>query len=1106
MERLPVELWSVAPSNVVLAVSQAESAASFPKRAMSAWSLEKYTQGRAKWTAAQVKSETDAEDDGLEFDEGTPIVAHFRAIELDPAQDEEGASFTVAEGDFVEVDAGEIDQGGHKHSWIIQVLELFEDVQGLRWLRGHWWIKLLDTKFVWRDGKHRLLPVPYDSWDHRRLFRATEYENVSQSHVVTFSCVNRVVTVQHVRPGSQPPQESQADYWWSQDHDQRYMSVIDYYGDMAPLEATAEPREIHALDLYCGAGGLSYIDKEEGDIKIHTKWAVDNTESMAEAFKANYPSTHVEVKWVDEEEPTWVAATSLLQGNRDVLGSWVKCVNEVHSIPQPGDVDVVMGGPPCQSVSGLNRHGKVKDIMKDPRNHQMQVFYQVVDFFRPNWVLMENVQDIMTKEDGVYLKLALGHLLTAHYQTRVGILPACNYGTPQARNRVFVWAAMSGKEQLPPFPEPEFAGKPNMVHQIGKACLVTAPEGQQLQPMNLFGDMLSDLPEVKSFGVAEELEYKAEPQTPYQARQAKLAVTVLLRREPPEWQASRAMRADLARQAMLETNAKINEHHKQVIMKAASGPAGLIELGAMYLVLGQDKPGKPAKKGFAKEVWDAGMAELEKRGAPGVRAKVEEISNRALNTQCFDIGLLVAQAVREADEAEARRAEGKRGPLRDHRPLVLNQDDFLRCLNVPSEKAANFRNFPGVKENEPKNKGCKGTVCGGHTHAWREGDRCDCQGGGVAQKPKSGNHTSSRVENHLKDMKAITRLKGCESSTVWLPTRGLLAPRWVFTYKNGLSSGHNGCYGRLLCALKTGVLGTHYTCGVQRAPQVWYDEYVPTTVGRAEPHNLALIHPTQARVLTIRENARTQGFPDYHVLVGVTSGDNKKTWVRHASLKDRYQQIGNAVSPLVAAALGRGLLVAARREAPTAVEDTVQYLPSPELAEAMTISADMGLKSFTEQEAIAEPAAVGDVVGDVEEDAVNEEDMADGADDDNDDFVWTSPPYFHAAAAEPRRPPQILAIHRKLTYTYKGKSVSHSNRLLTLSEGPARLVGPQLPNPLEPPSAGPAAMKEDAYQEVLSPEYMALADVHLIVAGKTYYAHSQGFTCRKAAGATFRAT
>ena len=43
----------------------------------------------------------------------------------------------------------------------------------------------------------------------------------------------------------------------------------------------------------------------------------------------------------------------------------------------------------------------------------------------------------------------------------------------------------------------------------------------------------------------------------------------------------------------------------------------------------------------------------------------------------MSVSLQVAQAVREADEAEARRAEGKRGPLRDHRPLVLNQDDFL---------------------------------------------------------------------------------------------------------------------------------------------------------------------------------------------------------------------------------------------------------------------------------------------------------------------------------------------------------------------------------------------------------------------------------------------
>lgn len=57
---------------------------------------------------------------------------------------------------------------------------------------------------------------------------------------------------------------------------------------------------------------------------------------------------------------------------------------------------------------------------------------------------------------------------------------------------------------------------------------------------------------------------------------------------------------------------------------------------------------------------------------------------------------------------------------------------------------------------------------------------------------------------------------------------------------------------------------------------MWYDEYVPTTVGRAEPHNLALIHPTQARVLTIRENARTQvRYRSLHVSVqSVEAGPN----------------------------------------------------------------------------------------------------------------------------------------------------------------------------------------------------------------------------------------
>ncbi|KAL1121193.1 hypothetical protein V6Z11_D01G215800 [Gossypium hirsutum] len=72
--------------------------------------------------------------------------------------------------------------------------------------------------------------------------------------------------------------------------------------------------------------------------------------------------------------------------------------------------------------------------------------------------------------------------------------------------------------------------------------------------------------------------------------------------------------------------------------------------------------------------------------------------------------------------------------------------------------------------------------------------------------------------------------------------------------------------------------------------RLWMDEIVNTVVTRAEPHNQTVIHPSQNRVLTIRENARLQGFPDCYKLFG--------------TIKERYIQVGNAVAVPVAIALG----------------------------------------------------------------------------------------------------------------------------------------------------------------------------------------------------------
>nr|POE63868.1 dna (cytosine-5)-methyltransferase cmt1 [Quercus suber] len=83
-----------------------------------------------------------------------------------------------------------------------------------------------------------------------------------------------------------------------------------------------------------------------------------------------------------------------------------------------------------------------------------------------------------------------------------------------------------------------------------------------------------------------------------------------------------------------------------------------------------------------------------------------------------------------------------------------------------------------------------------------------------------------------------------------------------------------------------------YVKGKSKKPfgRLWWDEIVPTVVTRAEPHNQAILHPLQDRVLTIRENARLQGFPDCYQIYG--------------PFKERYVQVGNTVAIPVALALG----------------------------------------------------------------------------------------------------------------------------------------------------------------------------------------------------------
>ncbi|KAJ0039700.1 hypothetical protein Pint_26660 [Pistacia integerrima] len=87
--------------------------------------------------------------------------------------------------------------------------------------------------------------------------------------------------------------------------------------------------------------------------------------------------------------------------------------------------------------------------------------------------------------------------------------------------------------------------------------------------------------------------------------------------------------------------------------------------------------------------------------------------------------------------------------------------------------------------------------------------------------------------------------------------------------------------------------------------RLWWDEIVTTVVTRAQPHNRSVLHPVQDRVLTIRENARLQGFPDCYRLFGsVKERQRAYEYCGMVVILRLYIQVGNAVAVPVGIALG----------------------------------------------------------------------------------------------------------------------------------------------------------------------------------------------------------
>ncbi|RVX01646.1 DNA (cytosine-5)-methyltransferase CMT2 [Vitis vinifera] len=163
---------------------------------------------------------------------------------------------------------------------------------------------------------------------------------------------------------------------------------------------------------------------------------------------------------------------------------------ELLAMAHKGDADVICGGPPCQGISGYNRHRNADSPFDDERNRQIIVFMDIVNFLKPKYVLMENVVDILQFAKGSVGRYALSRLVRMNYQARLGIMAAGCYGLPQYRLRRLPQFALPTHDVILKY------GAPTAFERN----IVAYDEGQSpdLEKALVLGDAIADLPPVIS--------------------------------------------------------------------------------------------------------------------------------------------------------------------------------------------------------------------------------------------------------------------------------------------------------------------------------------------------------------------------------------------------------------------------------------------------------------------------------------------------------------------------------------------------------------------------------------------------------------------------------
>jgi DNA (cytosine-5)-methyltransferase 1 len=176
------------------------------------------------------------------------------------------------------------------------------------------------------------------------------------------------------------------------------------------------------IDLFSGCGGLSYCFIEAG---YEVVLGIDHWKDAITTFE----NSHKNSKGL-------------------VADLFIETPKQISKKTGVTDIDVIIGGPPCQGFSIAG-----KRILNDERNKLYKSFVSFVKFYKPKAFLMENVPNIVSMGGGVVKDNIIKDFEKLGYKVVYKVLMASEYGVPQNRKRAFFVGTRNNKEFVFPTPK-----------------------------------------------------------------------------------------------------------------------------------------------------------------------------------------------------------------------------------------------------------------------------------------------------------------------------------------------------------------------------------------------------------------------------------------------------------------------------------------------------------------------------------------------------------------------------------------------------------------------------------------------------------------------------